>query len=75
MSAVARYVCYLLLTNVFVSLACFKKSGVFNFTLFAACATSLGQYFPLKNKKLKMKLIVVKFCGDECYGGIHRVLL
>jgi len=66
------HICYLLLNNVFVSLACFKKSGVFSFTLFAACATSLGQYFPLKNKKrikkntLKMKLIGVKSRGDEC---------
>ena len=50
------YVCYLLLNNVFVSLACFKKSGEFNFTLFAACATSLGQYFPLKNKKKHSKV-------------------
>ena len=50
-SAVAMYVCYLLLNNVIVSLAWLKKSGVFNFTFFAACATSLGQYFPLKNKK------------------------
>ena len=49
--AVAMYVCDLLLNNVFVGLACFKKSGVFTFILFAACTTSLGQYFPLKNKK------------------------
>ena len=67
LAAVAMYVCYLL-NNVFVSLACFKKSWVFNFSLFAACAKSLGQYFPLKNKKntLKMKLIGVKPRGDEC---------
>ena len=57
LSAVAMYVYCLLLNNVFVSLACFKKSGVFSFTLFAAGAASLGQYiyFPLKNKKKHSK--------------------